>query len=223
MLIYSSTLSGSSTLLGSITITGSLNLSGSFVSTQTINTTASQALTSSWATNSLTASYVSSAGPTDIWISAGEMIPRSFSGSGVNSLETTTNRVNYDVLEFDSAIDEYAQVTRMLPNNWNGGTVTAKFVWTATTGSGNVVWGLRGRCYSDNTAIDSALGTFQTVTDTLQTASYIHITNATNAITITGSLSIAQPVIFELYRFATTGSDTLAVDAQLLGIQINYN
>lgn len=217
MIIYSSTLSGSSNLLGSITITGSLNLSGSFLSTQTINAT------SSWSTNALTASYVSSSGPTDIWISAGEMIPRSFSGSGVNSLETSTNRVNYDVLEFDAAIDEYAQVTRMLPNNWNGGTVTAKFVWTATTGSGNVVWGLRGRCYADNTAIDSALGTFQTVTDTLQTASYIHITNPTSAITITGSLSVGQPIIFELYRFATTGSDTLAVDAQLLGMQINYN
>jgi hypothetical protein len=163
----------------------------------------------------------------NIWISAGEMIPRSFSGSGVNSVELTGSaRPNYDVLEFDAGIAEYAQVIRVLPNNWSGtSTVTGKFYWTATGGSGAVVWGLRGRCYSDDNPINSGgtLGTGQTATDTLLKAYDMHISPATSAVTISGSLANGKPIIFEVYRDATNGSDTLAVDAQLLGVEITYS
>jgi len=166
-------------------------------------------------------------GSTNIWIAAGEMIPRSFSGSGVNSVELTGSaRPNYDVLEFDAGIIEYAQVTRVLPNNWSGtSTVTGKFYWTATGGSGAVVWGLRGRCYSDDNPINSGgtLGTGQTATDTLLKAYDMHISPATSAVTISGSLANGKPIIFEIYRDATNAGDTLAVDAQLLGVEITYS
>lgn len=161
-------------------------------------------------------------GSTNVWIPAAQWIPRTTTGCGINSLEASTNKVNYDVLEFDPSTAEYAQVAIVMPSNWNAGTVTAKFHWTAASGSGSVVWGLSGRAYADNNALDQATGTAQTVTDTLLTAAYEHITSATSAITLAGSPAAGQMVIFQLYRDATNGSDTLATDAQFLGVEINY-
>jgi hypothetical protein len=134
----------------------------------------------------------------------------------------STNKINTDELLFDPATAEYAQAAVVMPSNWNAGTVTAKFHWTASTGSGAVVWALSGRAYADNNALDQATGTAQTVTDTLLTVNYEHITAATSAITLAGSPAAGQLVIFQLYRDATNGSDTLASDARFLGVEISY-
>jgi hypothetical protein len=161
-------------------------------------------------------------GSSNIWIPASEWIPRTTNGCGINSLESTTNRVNYDVLEFDPAVVEYAQAMVTLPNNWNAGTVTAKFHWTAASGSGDVVWQLSGRAYANDDAIDQATGTAQSATDTLTAANDLDISPATSAITLAGTAANGNPVVFELSRNATAGGDTLAVDARLIGVEISY-
>ena len=161
-------------------------------------------------------------GSTNIFIGAGEFIPRTTNGCGINSCETSTNRVNYDVLEFDPAAIEYAQALRVVPNNWNAGTITFKPIWTAASGSGDVVWSLSARAYANDDAIDQATGTNQTSTDTLTAAADICIGPASSAITMAGTAANGNPVIFEVARQATSGSDTLAVDAQLIGIEITY-
>lgn len=154
-----------------------------------------------------------------IFIGAGEMIPRTTSGAGVGSYETTTNDVNYDTVEFDAAANEYVNFIRTLPPTWNAGTITAKFYWTAASGSGTVTFGLQAYSFGDNVALDSAFGTAQTSTDTLQTASSMHISPATSAIAIAGTPAVGAPVIFQAYRDV---SDTLAVDALLIGIEITF-
>ena len=173
-----------------------------------------------WATVS-----ASGGGSTNVWIPAAQWIPRTTTGCGINSLETTTNKVNYDVLEFDPNTNEFAQCAVVMPSNWNASVgVTAKFHWTAATGSGAVVWGLSGRAYGDNTALDQSNTTAGavTVTDTLLTVAYEHITSATSAITLAGSPAAGQMVIFQLYRDAASTSDTLGSDAQFLGVEISY-
>ncbi len=40
---------------------------------------------------------------------------------------------------------------------------------------------------------------------------------------IAGTNAANTPTIFEIYRDATNGGDTLAVDAQLLGVEIIFN
>ena len=163
-----------------------------------------------------------SGGSTNVWIPAAQWIPRTTTGCGIDSRELSTNKINTDELLFDPATAEYAQVAIVMPSNWNAGTVTAKFHWTASTGSGAVVWGLSGRAYADNNALDQATGTAQTVTDTLLTVDYEHISSATSAITLAGSPATGQLVIFQLYRDATNGSDTLGSDARFLGLEISY-
>lgn len=164
----------------------------------------------------------SAGGSTNLWIAASQWIPRTTTGVGVDSTETTTNRQNFDQLLFDAATDEFAQALVVMPTNYNAGQVTARFYWTATTGSGAVVWGLQGLAYSDDDALDTATGTAQTVTDTLLAANDMMISGATSAVTIGGTPGANKAVQFQIYRDADAGGDTLAVDARLLGVEISY-
>lgn len=161
-------------------------------------------------------------GSTNVWIPASAWIPRTTTGVGVDSTETTTNRQNFDQLLFDAATDEFAQALVVMPSNYNAGTVTGRFYWTASSGSGAVVWGLQGLAYSDDDALDTATGTAQTVTDTLLAANDMMISGATSAITIGGTPGANKAVQFQIYRDADAGGDTLAVDARLLGVEISY-
>jgi len=161
-------------------------------------------------------------GSTNLWIAASQWIPRTTTGVGVDSTQTTTNLQNFDQLLFDSGTDEFAQALVVMPTNYNAGQVTARFYWTATTGTGAVVWGLQGLAYSDDDALDTATGTAQTVTDTLLAANDMMISGATSSITISGTPGANKAVQFQIYRDADAGGDTLAVDARLLGVEISY-
>ena len=162
-------------------------------------------------------------GSTNRWVAAGEFIPRTTSGSGVNSTETATNKVNTDRLDFDAAAIEYSQVLLVLPSNWNGGAIRVHFVWTAASGSGDVVWRASGRAYANDDALDQAMGTAQTATDTFTVADDVLISAATSDITLAGTPASNAPVMIEVSRVATDGGDTLAVDASLFGILITFN
>jgi hypothetical protein len=162
-------------------------------------------------------------GSTNIWIPASAWIPRTTTGAGVDSRETTTNDQNFDELLFDPGTDEFAQALTILPNNYNNSTITARFYWTAASGSGAVVWAIQGRAFADDDALDTAFGTAQTVTDTLLAADDMHISAATSAVTIGGTPASNRPIQFQVYRDADSGGDTLAVDARLLGVEILFN
>jgi hypothetical protein len=166
---------------------------------------------------------VTGGGSTNIWIPASAWIPRTTNGCGVDSRELATNRTNYDELLFDPATNEFAQALTILPNNYNLSTVTARFYWTTSTGSGAVIWGLQGRAYADDDALDTAFGTTQTVTDTLLATNDMHVTSATSAITIAGTPAANRPILFQLYRDATAAGDTIGSDARLLGVEILFN
>lgn len=166
---------------------------------------------------------VTGGGSTNIWIPASAWIPRTTNGCGVDSRELATNFTNYDELLFDPATNEFAQALTILPNNYNNSTITVRFYWTASTGSGSVVWGLQGRAYADDDSLDQAFGTAQTTTDTLLATNDMHITSATSAITIAGTPAANRPILFQLYRDATAAGDTLGSDARLLGVEILFN
>lgn len=159
-------------------------------------------------------------GASNVFIPASALIPKTTGGCGVNSSETTTNDQNYDSLDFDTATSESADFMVVLPNNWDYGTVTAHFYWTADSGSGTACFGLKGVALADDDAIDTAGGTAQTSTDTLLSAGDMHVSPATSAITIGGTPAANKPVQFTVYR--DVANDTLGVDARLLGVEIIY-
>lgn len=145
--------------------------------------------------------------------------------AGPTKTEMATGKQNIQTLDFsDSNSKLYAEWGVFMPGNWDAGTITAKFIWTANSTSTNtVVWGLQGYCYANSTTIDQTFGTAQEVSQANTATAYqVHITSATSAITIGGTPAINNYVQFRCYRDSSNGSDNLAVTASLLAIQITY-
>ena len=159
-----------------------------------------------------------------LFLSAAGMWPSTTNGCAANTqVELGTNDVDVYVLDFDATTQEYAQATLVMPSDWNAGTIMATFYWThaATTTNFGVVWGCQGRSYANSDALDQALGTAQEIADTGGTTNDLYISSATSAITITGAAA-SELVQFRVYREATDGSDTMAIDARLLGVMISF-
>jgi hypothetical protein len=136
-------------------------------------------------------------------IGAGELIPRVTAGAGIDAEETSTNKNNLDYLAFDAGTAEFAQATFSWPDGFT--TFTTKFHWTAASGSGAVVWSAAARCFADDAALDQAMGTAQSVTDTLLAAGDAHLSGATSATTPAGTVTVAMKMrIRPLFRFALT-------------------
>lgn len=164
----------------------------------------------------------SSVGQHTISVPAGAMIARTTNGAASATAERTNNRVMERGFDFDASSDEFVQFVVPMPKSWNEGTVTAQFIWTAHSSSGNVVWGIQGLARGDGDGIDTAFGTAQTVTDGLLSTGAAHISAATSAITIGGSPAEGDMVWFQVYRDADSGSDTLGADARLLAVRLIY-
>lgn len=153
-------------------------------------------------------------------IMASGMIPATTNGAASGTVETTTNKVLYKTLDFDTATQEFAGFVIPMPKSWNEGTVTFVAVWTAASGSGGVAWALQGLACSDDDAIDTAYGTEQVVTDTLLTAGDVHRTAESAAVTIAGTPAASDTAFFRVKRVPANGSDTLGVDARLIAVEL---
>jgi hypothetical protein len=161
-------------------------------------------------------------GSSNLWIPAAQLVPKTTAGCGVNSLETTTYDQNYDTCVFDATTQEYADFTVVMPDNYNLGTIVAKFHWTAITElSGTVTWGIKGVSLTNDDPIDTDGGTPQSVTDSFILSGDEHVTDYTSAVTIAGSPLANERVQFTVFR--DPAIDTLGADAQLIGIELVYN
>lgn len=143
-------------------------------------------------------------------------------GAAADKLETSTNKLNIDRYLFDAATAEQVWISFAMPEDWNLGTFKARLYWTADSGSGGVTWGIAGVATSNDDALDVALGTEVLVSDTLLTAGDAHETDATAAITVGGTPAQRDLIHLRVRRVPSDGSDTLAVDAALLGVWIQY-
>ena len=166
-----------------------------------------------------------SIGKHTIWVPASAMTARTTNGAAAGSTETTTNKVMIKTVDFDASTIEYAQFQVRMPKSWDEGTVTAAFAWShaaATTNFG-VSWGLQGLALSDAEALDAAFGTAAYSNDTGGTTDTIYTSAATSAITVAGSPSAEDYVVFQVLRKADDATnDTLAIDARLHGVTLYY-
>lgn len=159
----------------------------------------------------------------EIFLTAAGGWPSTTGGCAANTKnEYGTNDLDLYSLDFDQTTEEYAQWSVWMPDDWDAGTITAKFVWSAASGTGDVIWALQGRSFANDDAIDQSWGTAQTVTDTLLATGDIHYSSVTSAITLAGGPAAGELVQFRVYRDADAGGDTLNADARLLGVKLYF-
>lgn len=163
------------------------------------------------------------------YLRAGKWTPTTTDGcAAATNTELATNDVQIEYLAFDHTNKEYACLSYPMPEDWDLGTIKAKFLWLPATGcsaSDVVRWGLQAVSVADDGAIDATYGTAQTVTDTVTaaTVSDFYITDATAAITVGGTPASGNIVHFKVFRDAEEVADTMdAEDAWLLGVWIQY-
>jgi len=167
---------------------------------------------------SVLARYIG-AGKQTIWVPAAAMTSRTTNGAASGTTESSTNKVMNKTFDFDTTTAEFAQFTVAFPKGWDEGTVTFVPYWTAASGSGTAIFSLAGVALSNDDAIDTAFGTAVTSTDTLITALDVHEGPESAAVTIGGTPAEGDLTYFQVARDV---SDTLGVDAKLIGIKLFY-
>lgn len=162
-----------------------------------------------------------------IWIPASAMIPLGTNPAAPGTYEYATNDIDVDYFAFDAgATEENAGFNIVMPDTWNLGTVKAKFFWTSPTGStagDTVEWQIKAGAYSNNDALDAALGTAQVISDTLlaDNGAKLQVSDATPELTIGGTPALGDMIHFRVSR-NTDGTDDMTEDAWLLGVLIQF-
>lgn len=154
------------------------------------------------------------------FVDAGAWKPRVTNGPTPVDFESATNKINLDAFDFDPSTEQFVQLKVIWQAGWS--TFTFAPHWTATSGSGDVVWKVKAVAVSNDDVLDAAFGTGQTSTDTLTAAGDLCVGPTSSAITPAGSPTTGDLVIIELSRDAAAGGDTLAVAARLIGVYLEF-
>lgn len=167
---------------------------------------------------------VKKVGKETLWIPATAMTPATTNGAATGQIETSTNKINVETLDFDKDTDEFAHFNIALPKSWNLGTITYQLFWTAATGgTTGIAFALQGVAIGDNVTNDTAYGTAVIIIDDAQTgANEIYVSAESAAITIANSPVDDQVCFFRLFRDVSDANDDLAEDAQLIGIKFHF-
>lgn len=164
-------------------------------------------------------------GKETIGIPAAAMFPATTNGcASLTQAETTTNKINYKYLAFDKSSVEYAWLWFPTPKSYNASTFTMRFIWAhpSTTTNFGVVWQAEMLSLANDDALDTAVGTAVTTTSTGGTTGDIYHSSETSAITPSNTAAKQDWIPVRVSRLATDGSDTLDVDAHLIGVEIYY-
>ena len=172
--------------------------------------------------------YLKSQVAAHIFLSGASGVPSTTSGcTPPAKINFASNGQDLMLPAFSETAKQYIQWTLpYLPDDYGGGTMTAKIIWTASTASANsVVWGVAARAYADGDAIDGAWGTAQEVTDAFAPPSTnwaARVTSATAAITIANSPAAGKVCQFRAYRDGAAGADTYGLPSYLIGVGLTY-
>ncbi len=158
-----------------------------------------------------------------IWVGAAGMTPCLTDGAAPKATEYTVNKINLDVLTFDSgATEERAQATFTMPERWDRGPVKVRVFWSNATGASpgdTVEWGIKAAAITDGETLDKTLGAPVYISTPLLIDGGLEISAPTPELTVGGTVHLGDMVQWEIFR-NTDGSDTMLQDAYLIGFEI---
>ncbi len=124
-------------------------------------------------------------------------------------------------MDFDPSTEQHIQFDTAYDLTWSSG-IKARFRWAhaATTVNFDVMWRLQALAVSNDEGIGVSFSNGQTVVDTGGTTDNLYISDYTNTITIENSPSTGDQIFFRISRVAGDASDTLAINASLIAVDI---
>ena len=156
----------------------------------------------------------------EVYIDAGAMLT-GVSGATPATVAVSTSGIYYDTYQFDPAVTGFAQFKVKLAD-YNLGNMRAKFDWTTSGTGGSVVWGIQGLAVGNGESLASAWSTGIEIADTFITGTGHHTTDSTSPFAPTGAIQSGDMLYFRIYRSVANASDTLALNASLLGVSLQY-
>jgi hypothetical protein len=163
---------------------------------------------------------ISTIGKHKLWIPVKNMTADASAGPAAASAVATD--VQYDVLDFDQTTIEYAHFNVSMPSSWDEGFLTYVPVWTAASGSGDVLWRLNARAASNDDVIGGTYVGGANSIDTLIAADDLHRGPESGNIAVDNTPAANDTVFFRIWRNAAAGSDTLNADARLIGVELYF-
>lgn len=154
-----------------------------------------------------------------IWVDAGSMVPTVTNGAQAGTEEVTNT---FDFYSFDTTTAEKVQFKMVMPDQWDAGTIQARFYFLPTgTNTGTVQFSIAGTSLTTGDIISTAMGTaaVHVAHACNGTDNDLHVTAPSAACTIT-SAAAEELVLFEIVRVVAT--DTFTGDVHLLGVNIQY-
>ena len=139
----------------------------------------------------------------------------------------TTSHLNVQYLAFDKDADEYGLWNVVLPDDYDGGDLSAEVTWTAAAGTAGqtVEWNVQARAFGNDDALDgsSSWGGGSAVVDELLAVDDLHVACPASAVTILGDAEAGEFLAIRVCRNADdVTDDTLAADARLLAVRLTY-
>jgi hypothetical protein len=130
-------------------------------------------------------------------------------------------------LRFDAASDENAYF-RFRAVSYGSGNLTVELDWYADTAtSGDVIWGASVAAITpdtDSTDVETkAFGTVATVTDSHLGTTAQRVQRASITISSLDSIAAGDWCMLRVYRDGDAAGDTMAGDAQLVGVTLTYS
>jgi|GEM_PF-6673706 len=159
----------------------------------------------------------------DLWISAGAFMKSSTDSTTFEEKETSTNQLNWHGHKMPDATTSnmWAQWKPMRNIDYSS-TIKVSVYWTCAAGSADAKFFIAAVAIGNDDALDAALGTAQSVTDTVTSVNDLMETAQTSAITPGGSPQSGDIYFIRVRRVPSDTSDTLGQDLWVLGISVEF-
>lgn len=148
---------------------------------------------------------------------SGAIVPAT---GGAEQKQVNGTNFQYYVLAFDKDAEESAFWELILPDDYDGGLILVNIWWKSTATEGDAVFKVQVLGREEGETLDAALGVAQRVTDTTPaTAGNIAVCARTVS---SPGWSAGDYVVIKLARDATNECDNLAVDAEVIMVEVEY-
>lgn len=171
--------------------------------------------------------YFASEAVRTIFLSGAGGIGSASSEAPLDTITAPTYGQTFDAIKFvaDATENQYREWTFVMPENYDGGPLTATFYWTVTASepTGDVVFGIQGRSYGEGENLDQEWGEPGEVTDTVIGPYLPHISPLSTEFTLSGTPTGGELVQIRVYRNVESKDDDCSSDIFLQGVIMTYH